>query len=514
MPASGRCKTNRAARDSMKTTRPPQSGEHAAPSPPVEVPGSRPTRRLLTREDQEFLPAALEILETPPSPIRMQLISVLTGFVAVALAWSFFGRLEVIAIAQGKVQPPGRVKVVQPTETGKVTRIAHVNGDRVNKDEVLVEFDATDARADREALEALVFALKAETARRDAVLRAVDPARGLRDQTPPVAWPAGLPEATRQREAQVMAADLAQVAAALAALDAQQVQRSRERDRLKETITAQDALVTTQRERVTMRSSLATSGFGTRSSLLDSREALQKEETTLTAYKGQLAEAAAAIEVIGRERARTLQTFIAENTQKRADAMRALDESQQKLAKSLMRLENMTLRAPADGLVQASSVHTLGQVLGAGQEIMRIVPDSDVLEVEAYLPNKDIGFVREGQEVSVKIDSFPYTRYGMITGTVTRIAYDAIPQQEASQIEANPARPGESQGFAGAQRTQNLVFPITILLSRRHIVVDGQRIPVTPGMTVVAEIKTGSRRIIEYLVAPVYEVTSESLRER
>ena len=145
---------------------------------------------------------------------------------------------------------------------------------------------------------------------------------------------------------------------------------------------------------------------------------------------------------------------------------------------------------------------------------MRIVPQGDKLEIEAYLPNKDIGFVREGQLVAIKVESFPFTRYGMLSGTVTHIARDAIPQPEAAQIEGNPARPGENQMFAGAQRTQNLVFPITIAVEKPELVVDGRRIPMSAGMTVTAEIKTGSRRIIEYLFSPLVEVGSEAMRER
>lgn len=263
-----------------------------------------------------------------------------------------------------------------------------------------------------------------------------------------------------------------------------------------------------------MRHSLATSGFGTRSSLIDSKEALQKEETALAAYRGQLTEAEAARDVLASERARTLQVFTTDNTQKRAEAQRTLDEANQRLAKATKRLEVLTLRSPSAGIVQASTVYTVGQVVGTGQEIMRIVPESATMEVEAYLPNKDVGFVRVGQEVSIKIDSFPYSRYGTVTGKVVSVARDAIPQPEAAQIEGNPARAGEAAPAAGAQRTQNLVFPVTILLARKSLVVDGQEVNLSPGMTVVAEIKTGSRRILEYVFAPVYEVTSESMRER
>lgn len=483
---------------------------HGAPEKPVAA----GLRLVPTTEDREFLPAALEILETPPSPIRIKLIVVMAAFVACMLLWALIGRLDVIAIAQGKVQPPGRVKVVQSAEAGKVLRVNVQNGDRVLRESILVEFDAADARADKESLEASVSALKAEIARRDASVRAVGTPEGWADAPASIIWPEGIPESTRARENAVLRADLAQLIASVGSLGAQRKQKQREHQRLTETLAAQDMLVKTLRERVTMRSTLVTSGFGTRSAVIDSKEVLQKEETTLASLRGQIEEADAALLVNDQERARHIQTFTAENTQKRADAQRLLDETTQRLAKAMKRLDYMTLRAPSDGVVQALNLFTAGQVVPAGQEVMRIVPESPVMEVEAYIPNKDIGFVRQGQDVSIKVDSFPFARYGMLSGKISRVAYDAISLPEAAQAEQNPTRPGESAFLGGAQRTQNLVFPVTITLENPGFVIGGQKISLTPGMTVVAEIKTGSRRILEYVFSPVYEVTSESMRER
>jgi len=265
---------------------------------------------------------------------------------------------------------------------------------------------------------------------------------------------------------------------------------------------------------VDMRTTLATSGSGSRASLIDGKEVLLKEEAVLTGHRGNLREADASLRVLASEREKLFQTFLTENTQKRADAGKALEEASQRLIKAQTRLGHMSLRSPADGVVQASTIYTIGQVVTPAQEVMRIVPQGEALEIEAYLPNKDIGFVQEGQEVAVKVESFPFTRYGLLAGKVTRIARDAIPQADAAMIEGNPAKPAESQGFAGAQRMQNLVFPITITIEKPELVVDGRRLPMSPGMTVTAEIKTGSRRIIEYLFSPLVEVGSEAMRER
>ncbi len=466
-----------------------------------------------TAEDAEFLPAALELVETPPSPIRIALIYFCASFVVVALAWAWIGRLDVIAIAQGKIQPPGRVKVIQPSESGRVAQIKVTNGQKVEAGEVLVEFDTTEARADVEALEAASRALRAEIERRGvAITLAQAPEQIQLDAAIP--FSEGMPNEARERENQVLRADLSHLLAAIAALDAQTGLKQREHQRLAETMAVQTELVKTLQERVNMRTTLLGSGTGSRSSVMDSMETLLIQRTVLASQAGQLREIEASMRVLSADRARMIQSFLTENTLKRSEASKTLDEVTQRLNKARSRLRNLVLQSPIDGQVVASSINSTGQVVSAGQEVMRIVPLGEKLEVEAYFFNKDIGFVQAGQTVTIKVDSFPYTRYGTLTGTVQSVASDAIPLSEAQQIEGNPIRPGEGALFAGAQRTQNLVFPVTIALDSTSLAVYGRQVTMSSGMTVTAEIRTGSRRIIEYLFSPIAETTSEAMRER
>jgi hemolysin D len=116
--------------------------------------------------------------------------------------------------------------------------------------------------------------------------------------------------------------------------------------------------------------------------------------------------------------------------------------------------------------------------------------------------------------VLVKIESFPFTRYGTLAATVTRVSSDAIPEPDASQIEGNAARSPRDKSFAGAQRTQNLVFPVTLTPARNAMVVDGQTVPLTPGMALTVEIATGQRRILEYIFSPLVETASQVMKER
>jgi hemolysin D len=463
--------------------------------------------------DHEFLPAALEILETPPSPVRIALLGIICAFAATALAWSYFGRIDIIATAQGKFQPTGRVKVVQPLDTGKVLASYVENGKHVSQVDVLVELDPSEGAAEVAEYTTNLASYRAEALRRHT---AIEAARAKQTaKAPPIPWAADVPLPIRLREERVIASDLGQLNAQVASLNAQANQKRAERERLESTISAQKQLVATQQERVSMRASLVEKSAGSRADLINAIETMQYQQTALAQQIGQLAEANANLLVIARDTEKAYETFISENAQKLAEADRQADDYAQKLAKAAAKLDHMTLRAPLSGTIQASSVTTVGQVLTSGEEIMRIVPEDAVLEIECYLPNQDIGFVKEGQDAVVKIESFPFTRYGTINARVTRVARDAIPQPEAEQTETNSnQRQTRSTQSGVAQRTQNLVFPVTLKPETTLIGIDGTNIPLQAGMATTVEIRTGSRRILEYIFSPLVQIGSEAMKER
>ena len=189
-----------------------------------------------------------------------------------------------------------------------------------------------------------------------------------------------------------------------------------------------------------MRSSLVKSGSGAKSAVIDAEESLQYHQTQLALQKGQRDAAVANLDVLARERDKAYSNFIADNAQKLAEAQRQADDWRERLVKAKLKSARMSLTSPIDGTVYGLSVTTIGQVVGAGDELMRIVPEGAALEIECYLANKDVGFVKPGQKAVVKIESFPFTRYGALPATVERVASDAIPQPEADQAEANSAR--------------------------------------------------------------------------
>jgi hemolysin D len=197
-----------------------------------------------------------------------------------------------------------------------------------------------------------------------------------------------------------------------------------------------------------------------------------------------------------------------------SEAERKAGELTQDLVKAERKASEQVLRAPIDGTVQQLMIHTVGGVVTPAQQLMLVVPTESTLEAEAMISNRDIGFVNEGQAAEVKIDTFNFTRYGLIEGKIVSVSHDAIirdkPPQDPSAKGKNGGALSESSEPAG----QELLYSARVLLDRTQMQVDNKTVPLAPGMAVTVEIKTGSRRLIEYVMSPVLRYRSESMRER
>lgn len=463
-------------------------------------------------EDAEFLPAALEILETPPSPIATTLMLAICGGMLAALLWSIIGTLDIHAIAIGKIQPSGRTKVVQPLEAGRVAAIRVEGGTIVREGDVLVELDPTETAADLEALSRELESTTAESLRRRAAVAA---ARTSNMAVPNIEFPATVGAEVRRREIELLAAEISQLGSGVDGFRAQIAEKLATKKRLTASVEARKKVIGLSKERVGMREEIKTRGAGSRALIIEAELQYENFVTTDTSERGQLAEMDAAILSLEKRLQQALDQFIAEQAQKGSESDRKRDRLEQEIIKARSKKDRTQLRAPSAGMVQQLEVSTLGQVVAAGQSVLSVVPMDAPLEVEAMITNRDIGFVRKGQRATVKIEAFPFTRYGTIDAEVVRVSTDAVEDRNVSAMmdAASAARPQASAATKSAPG-QNLVFPAVLKLSKRTMLIDGKEIPLTPGMTVTAEIKTGERRAISYLLSPLGEIVSTSGRER
>jgi hemolysin D len=470
-----------------------------------------PSVPAIHRQDQEFLPAAIEILQTPPSPIGTSFLLYICAAVVAVLAWSYFGWLDIYAVAAGKIQPSGQSKVVQPLYAGKVVAIHVENGSRVKAGDVLIELDPTESGADRDAQARAFNAAGAEAARRKAAILA---ARSPDLTVPKVEFPAGTDEFIRLREEGVLAADVGQLRTSLASLRAQLAEKQATKERLLANIEARKSLLALGKERAAMEEELIRRGAGSRARVIEATEQYQSYVVSDAGDRGQLLENDAAMRSLESKLAEAVSQFVATQAQKLADIERDRDKLEQDVIKAQLKRDLTKLAAPINGTVQQLAATTIGQVVTSGQSLLTIVPFEGPMEIEAMIANKDIGFVKAGQSAVVKVEAFPFTRYGTLDATVTKVSRDAVDERYATNL-SDAASTAKQQGGTGqSSNSPNLVFPATLTLPKPSIMIEQGEVPLVPGMTVSVEIKTGSRRAIDYVLSPLREFISQSAHER
>ncbi len=461
------------------------------------------------RRDHElaFLPAALEIVETPPSPIGRAIGLTIISVFVLALAWACFGTVDIVATAPGKIIPSGRTKVIQPFEIGVVRAIRVHDGDAVRAGEVLIELDPTINAADRERLQSDLISALLDVARlRAALADGPDP---LADFHPP----AGASPALIATERQFLTTQTTEHRARIAALDRQMAQKEAERATSAATIAKSEALIPLLQQQVDVRKTLFEHETGSKLVYLQTLQQLVEQQQERSVQRSKFQEAEAAVAAIKETRAQA----DAEYRRVLYDELGKVEPKAAGLAQDLIKAERRTklqaLTAPVDGVVQQLAAHTVGGVVTPAQPLLVIVPQDSHLEIEAMVSNRDVGFVEPGQEAEIKIETFNFTRYGLLHGKVLSISPDAVgkddtqdPAKDKSQPATQAAKPrGDDQGPVYAAR---------ISLDRTQMQIEGKPVNLSPGMAVTAEIRTGERRIISYLLSPLRKYQQDSLRER
>ncbi|WP_244197811.1 HlyD family type I secretion periplasmic adaptor subunit [Caballeronia ptereochthonis] len=442
-------------------------------------------RPLRDADQLAFLPAELELLETPVHPAPRWAMRILVLLAAIVLLVALVGRLDIVVTANGQFIPDARVKVIQPAITGVVREIRVRDGDRVKSGQLLMKLDTTQAAADAD---------KARSARLDAQLAAARAAALLaaqRDNRAPVVVVVNDAPTDRAREAQRLAegawleyqdryngeqAELLKREAALASTRAQ--------------IAKLAEMAPLARQQADAYRGLVADRYVARNDFLDKEQGALDKEYELKVQRSHAGELTAAIAVQRAQMEAITSKFRRDQLDALEKAMQQVRQSQADETKAQTRQALLSLTAPVAGTVQQLSVHTLGGVVTTAQPLMEIVPD-DALEVEARLDNKDVGFVEVGQRAAVKIEAFPYMRYGYLNGTITDVSNNAVQDKK-----------------------RGATFPVRIRLEANRIRVDKRWITLTPGMAVTADIRTGTRSVIGYFLDPLLQTARESMRER
>ena len=457
-------------------------------------------------DEREFLPAALEVVETPASPVSRIISRLIIGFFTLAVIWSFIGRVDINATAQGRILPAGDVKVIQPLEPGFVRAIHVENGQYVHTGDLLVELDPTQPAADADKLQGDLLQAQLDVARLTALKLA------FTGGEPVFHAPAG---ASLDRVAEAQAAMRAQYSQHLervADLGQQIIQKDGEVAEARAQIAKLNADLPMLKEKDRINRALTARGYGSTLTALDAAQALSDAEHELLIAAQKVTEAGAARAALVRQRGGAGDQYQADVFSDLRKAQEQQSELSQDLIKARSKSAETQLRAPTDGVVEQLQVHTLRGVVLPGERLLTIVPDSHKLTIEARLTNKDVGFVHSGQPVKVKVETFNFTRYGIIPGSVVDVSRDTVDQDP--QRPNRSAAPAQPAGDTPVPNAGSPAYVARIALLRTSIVVDGQPRQLQPGMTVTAEIRTGSRTIADFLLSPIARKTQESLHER
>ena len=448
-------------------------------------------RWLLKRDEQkekqqiaEFLPAVMEITEQPPSPVGRMLLWMLLGLVGIGLLWSIFGHVDEVAVATGKIIPVGQVKVVQAEDKGVIKAIHVRDGQRVKKGEILVELDQTISAADMTRMKKEVAYYSLDIARLQAEQSGApfSPAPDANLDAKEISFQLQL-YTTRMSEYRAkLAAAQATVQQQQAALLSGEAQMDKYRD----------LLVIARDQESRMEGLLKEDAVALFQVLQYRSNRIQME----TNYASQTAEVARLQAALAQSR-QQLVSVTAERDRdiaaKLVDDRKQLGTYQEELKKAEEKNRLSKLVAPVDGRIGQLGVYTVGGVVTEAQALMTVVPDDVRLEVEAWVSNKDIGFVEVGQKAEIKVETFNFQKFGTLDAVVAEISPDAAKQSD---------------------KDTELKYRVLLKVDKESMNVGNRNASLTPGMSVTAEIKIRQKRIIEFFLDPFRKYTSEALRER
>lgn len=449
----------------------------------------------LSADPADFSPPLLRIRERPPAPLAGWTLRVLVLLLAGVLAWAALGRLDIVAVAEGKLVPSGYLKIVQPSEQGVVREILVREGEEVREGQVLARMDPALTEADVRSIQAEVDAKRLALRRIDAQLAGK-----------PLAREKGDPGALFAQVESQYAANVRAYENALAQERALLEKARYDLAAAEATKAKLEKVLPYYREQEAAFEKLMKDGFAGRILYTDKqRERIEKEqdlaaqEAVIRSSRALIEQSERKIAQIGADYRRQLQT-------ERVETATQLEKASQELAKQAYRQGLLELRAPISGTVKELATQTPGTVVAPGTILMTIVPAGEPLRAEVWVSNDDAGFVRPGQPAKVKLAAFQFQKYGMLEGEVAQVSADAT---EAP----NPNT--RSGGLAGRDRPAGpLVFRALVDLKTQYLESDGKRYALAPGMQVAAEIRLGTRTVLEYLLSPVQKAWQEAGRER
>lgn len=458
-------------------------------------------------DDRSFLPAALEIVETPASPIGRIIAYTIMALFSLAILWACIGKVDIVASAQGKIIPDGRTKVIQPFETGVVRSIDVHDGQTVKAGQILIQLDQTLNDADQRRAQGDLIDAELDIARLQAELEPGDPFENFH---PSPDAPANLVAMQHK----FLIDQVGEQRAKLLVLERQRAEKQAEFDTASATVAKLEAILPVLKQRLDIVETLYNHSTGSKANYLELLQTYVEQQHELEVQKSKSREAQETLAAITESRAQTEAEFRRTRYSELDDAEHKAHDAREDLVKAKHRAGLQRLTAPVDGTVQQVAVHTIGGVVTPAQTLLAIVPADSTLLIDASVQNRDIGFVEVGQEAQIKVDTFNFSRYGLLHGRVLSVSQDSMERQKPGD-KANPDDAQKKIDDNSSEPPgQELVYDAHVALDTTQMQIGNKMVQLAPGMAVTVEIKTGERRIISYLLSPLMRYKEEALRER
>ena len=439
----------------------------------------------------EFLPAVLEVQDSPPSPIGRLVTWSIVLLVIITVVWACFGQIDIVATAQGKIIPVGNGKVIQPLEIGVIKKIYVDEGQEVKKGDPLIELDTTNSGADKSRLESDLVTANLEIER----LRILSEIDFFKNE---IKYPSkSIPDINGVKDEQIalqndlLKSEINGYKSQLSSLVNQVQSKEAELAATQNMVAKFESTLPIVTRRALSSKSLSDKGLLPEQGYLEIEETRISQEQDLAAQRNRLIEITSSINAIKSQQQALLAEIRKNSFLKISELNQKVDAYEKELQKTDNRYQLQLLTAPVDGVVNQLEINTIGGVVTPAQPLMTIVPNNNQLEVEAWVANKDIGFVEKGQIAEVKVEAFPFTKYGIIDVDIINISFDAIPDEQLG-----------------------LIYKTHVALKKSVINVGDKFIDLVPGMNVTVEVKTGKRYLIEYVLSPLMQYQDESVRER
>lgn len=447
----------------------------------------------------DFAPGILGVQDRPPSPLpRMVLRGVLILFLCLLL-WALFGRLDIVSVAEGKLVPISYLKIVQPADSGIVREIAITEGQHVEKDQLLIKMDANLSEADSKSIQNELQHKSLELRRIEAELSGKAFTRQKNDAVEMFNRVYAEYQSNRRALQDDIASERANMQKTYSDLAAtQEIQH-----KLEKTLPSYQAQEAAYDK-------LVKDGFAGKLMGQEKQRARIENEQDLRAqeYNGKSLQAS-----IGQSQKRLNQIQSDYRQKLEADRVAIYAEHQrleQEWAKQSHKNSLLELKAPQAGIVKDLATHTPGTVVSPGTVLMTLVPNNEALQAEVWLKNEDAGFVHTGQAVKVKLMAYPFQKYGMVDGKVLQVSADATDKTNPNNNQANQNDNSPNTSVANTQ----LAYRTIVQLNKQHLTIEQEKLLLTPGMQVAAEIKLADQTVMQYLLSPVTKAFHEAGRER